>query len=165
MTDGLLHRDRDGKLADGAGLLAPHVDLLADGERRRLDEVARVGEFSIISRGFNPVEKLEPRLLRALAVVGTSYVALGSTDGIRGVEDLDGRLEAFLDHHGWAAVIVRPDFYIYGGAADATALENLVRDLLTHLRNAGVSLPTADEPLARDGTGVIENRVAARGPL
>jgi hypothetical protein len=62
-------------------------------------------------------------------------------------------------------VIVRPDFYIYGGAADATALENLVRDLLTHLRNAGVSLPTADEPLARDGTGVIENRVAARGPL
>lgn len=164
MTDGLLHRDRDGKLTDGAGLLAPHVDVLADGERRRLDEVARVGEFSIISRGFDPVEKIEPRLLHALAVVGTSYVGLGSTDGSRGVEDLDGRLEAFLDQHGWAAVIVRPDFYVYGGAADATALENLVRDLLTHLRNAGVSLPTADEPLARDGIDVIENRVAARGP-
>jgi 2-polyprenyl-6-methoxyphenol hydroxylase-like FAD-dependent oxidoreductase len=149
MTDGLLHRDRDGKLAKGAGLLAPHVDLFADGERRRLDEVARVGEFSIIARGFDPAEKIEPRLLHALAVVGTSYVALGSTDGIRGVKDLDGRLEAFLDHHGWAAVIVRPDFYVYGGAADAAALANLVRDMLTHLENAGVSLPTADEPLVR----------------
>jgi 2-polyprenyl-6-methoxyphenol hydroxylase-like FAD-dependent oxidoreductase len=150
LTDGLLHRDRDGKLAQGAGLLAPHVHLFGRGDRSRLDEVARVGEFSIIARGFDPAMKIEPSLRRALAFVGTSYVALRSTDRIRGFEDLDGRLDAFLDHHGWAAVIVRPDFYVYGGAANAAALENLVRDLLAGLENAGVSLPTADEPLARE---------------
>jgi 2-polyprenyl-6-methoxyphenol hydroxylase-like FAD-dependent oxidoreductase len=150
LTDGLLHRDRDGKLAEGAGLLAPHVHLFGRGDRSRLDEVAGVGEFSIIARGFDPAMKIEPRLRHALAFVGTSYVALGSTDGIRGFEDLDGRLDAFLDHHGWAAVIVRPDFYVYGGAANAAALENLVRDLLAGLENAGLSLPTADEPLARE---------------
>jgi 2-polyprenyl-6-methoxyphenol hydroxylase-like FAD-dependent oxidoreductase len=150
LTDGLLHRDRDGKLAEGAGLLAPHVHLFGRGDRSRLDEVARVGDFSIIARGFDPAMRIQPRLRRALGFVGTSYVALRSTDCIRGFEDLDGRFDAFLDHHGWAAVIVRPDFYVYGGAANAAALENLVRDLLTGLENAGVSFPTAYEPLARE---------------
>jgi 2-polyprenyl-6-methoxyphenol hydroxylase-like FAD-dependent oxidoreductase len=146
LTEGLLHRDDDGKLAPGAGLLAPHVGLLVDGDRRRLDEVARVGGFSIIARGFNPSDTLEPHMLHALAVVGASYIALGEADHVGGVKDLDGRLEEFLDRHGWAAVIVRPDFYVYGGATGATQLPNLVQTLITDLTNAGVNLPGEGQP-------------------
>jgi len=129
----------------GAGLLAPHVDLVAKGERRRLDEVAKIGGFSIIARGFEPAEKIDTRLLNALAVVGSSYITLGIANDIRGAEDMDGRLEAFLDQHGWAAMIVRPDFYVYGGAADAAGLNHLLRELLTDLESAGVGHPNSYE--------------------
>jgi 2-polyprenyl-6-methoxyphenol hydroxylase-like FAD-dependent oxidoreductase len=145
MTDGLLHRNSAGTLSDGAGLLAPHVDLVAKGERRRLDEVAKIGGFSIIARGFEPAEKIDTRLLNALAVVGSSCITLGTANDIRGAEDVDGRLEAFLDQHGWAAMIVRPDFYVYGGAADAAGLNHLLRELLTDLESAGVGHPNSYE--------------------
>ncbi len=34
-----------------------------------------------------------------------------------GTVDLDGRYEAFLKEHGLAAMLVRPDFVVFGGAA------------------------------------------------
>ncbi len=139
ITQGFLHRREDGEPDAGAGLLAPHVDLLVNGERHRLDEIVSLGGFSIIARGFHPAHAIEPGPLRALAVLRTSYVALGKAAAGR-IEDLNGRLDRFLEDQSWAAVIVRPDFYVYGGAADETALRNLVRDMLADLADAGVKV-------------------------
>ena len=36
-----------------------------------------------------------------------------------GVRDVDGRLTAWLAEHGVHAVLVRPDFYVFGSAASA----------------------------------------------
>ena len=49
------------------------------------------------------------------AAFGAQFVTLG--DGENGVRDLDGRLDDFLTAQGWAAMIVRPDYYVYGGVA------------------------------------------------
>lgn len=149
LTDGLLHRAADGAPADGAGLLAPHVDLRVDGARRRLDEVVRVGDFVVIGRGFDPAVAIGPRERHALTALGVSYLALG---GPGGAEDLDGRLEAFLSQRGWAAMIVRPDFYVYGGAAAAAGLRTLVDDLLADLAGAGVTLPEHDQSDTEENT-------------
>ena len=46
-----------------------------------------------------------------------------------GVRDLDGRLTDWLAGHGAHAVLVRPDFYVFGSAASPAALPSLLDDL------------------------------------
>ena len=48
-----------------------------------------------------------------LAVLDVRVVALSA----EGAADLDGRYDAFLREHGLAAMLVRPDFYLFGGVA------------------------------------------------
>lgn len=64
-----------------------------------------------------------PYPLRVIALGGDARMA----------RDVDGRLDAFLDAQGWSAMIVRPDFYVYGGAADGPTLERLARALADDL--------------------------------
>jgi hypothetical protein len=50
------------------------------------------------------------------------------------VRDLDGRLTGWLRAHGAAAVLVRPDYYVFGAVADSAAVPSLIEDLLSQLR-------------------------------
>ena len=143
LTDGLLHRGPGGRVEAGAGLLSPHVTVEHRGGVSRWDElVGGAGGFVVVGRGFDPGAALPGEVRAALAGAGLRCVALGA--GPDAVRDRDGRLDAFMAGHGWAAMIVRPDFYVYGGAVDAHALcrlaADLVRDLsLAGLRSAGPS--------------------------
>ncbi|MDB5583097.1 MAG: bifunctional 3-(3-hydroxy-phenyl)propionate/3-hydroxycinnamic acid hydroxylase [Bradyrhizobium sp.] len=134
LVDGLLRRDPSGQLTAGAGLLAPHVDLLRQGERKRLDEVVAGGSgFVVIARGFDPQMEIGDARRSGLAVVGAHYLVLDEA-----VQDLDGRLDALMTAQGWAAMVVRPDFYVYGGAAAASDMAALADDLLADLARAGL---------------------------
>ncbi len=139
MVDGLLRRDREGTVAAGAGLLSPHVEVLREGQRVRLDQVTG-GGFVVVTRGFDGGDMLVRQAIDALAVVDAQFVTLG--DGENGVRDLDGRLDDFLTAQGWAAMIVRPDYYVYGGVAAQGGLGALVDDLLADLAAAGVAVCT-----------------------
>lgn len=134
LSDGLIHRGSDGTPADGAGLLSPHVDVEATGFSGRLDQLTGTG-FVVIAK-FDEEDALRSDVREALEQLGTKFVALGD-DGVR---DLDGRLEAFLDDHGWTAMIVRPDYYIYGGAAGAADFGALATDMVRDLVEAGLKL-------------------------
>ena len=136
LSDGLLHRDTSGTPTMGAGLLAPHVDVSVNGQKLRLDEIAS-GAFLLITGGYRAPEVLTQVTADALASIDTGYVQLGGLDGI---EDLDGRLTDFLTERQWTAMIVRPDFYVYGGAATAEDLQQLVNALIADLAGAGVVL-------------------------
>ncbi len=139
MVDGLLQRDREGTIAAGAGLLSPHVDVLREGQRARLDQVTG-GGFVVVTRGFDAEAVLDSEAADALAAFGAQFVTLG--DGENGVRDLDGRLDDFLTAQGWAAMIVRPDYYVYGGVAAQGDVGGLVDDLLADLAAAGVAVRT-----------------------
>ena len=119
----------------GAGLLSPHVMVAQGGQTRRLDEGVG-GGFALISRG--SAGQLAPALLDALAAIGTKFVHLG--DGASDFADRDGRLLGMFDAQGWDVMLVRPDFYIYGGAA-AAGQAALVEAFVTDLRAAGAALP------------------------
>lgn len=138
LSDGLLHRDTSGTPTMGAGLLAPHVDVSVNGQKLRLDEIAS-GAFLLITGGYRAPEVLTQVTADALASIDTGYVQLGGLDGI---EDLDGRLTDFLTERQWTAMIVRPDFYVYGGAATAEDLQQLVNALIADLAGAGVVFVT-----------------------
>ena len=47
---------------------------------------------------------------------------------------MDGRLTAWLADHGVHAVLVRPDFYVFGSAPSANALPELLDDLRSQLQ-------------------------------
>ena len=64
---------------------------------------------------------------RFLDEIGAHVVALTE------LEDIDGRLTAWLDRHGADAVLVRPDFYVFGAVEALDGLPALVDDLRAQL--------------------------------
>jgi 2-polyprenyl-6-methoxyphenol hydroxylase-like FAD-dependent oxidoreductase len=116
----------DGTLAHGSALagvrgVQGHVRL--DGREGRFDDV--------VGRGFVLLARHRPEMplvvADALDAIGAKIVALDE------LEDLDGRLTAWLDKHRVAAVLVRPDAYVFGAVEALEDLPALVDDLRSHL--------------------------------
>lgn len=140
LIDGLLHRQPNGALAPGAGLLSPHGNVASGTFSGRLDQLTRPG-FAVIARGFDAEAAVCGETRAGMSALCVQFVELGEA-----VRDLDGRIEAFLDAHGWNAVIIRPDYYIYGGAVDAASFVALASAFIGDLAAAGVKLfPTAEQ--------------------
>jgi 2-polyprenyl-6-methoxyphenol hydroxylase-like FAD-dependent oxidoreductase len=156
LVDGLLHRDPAGTASRGAGMLAPHTEI-GDGDFvGRLDAFTGVG-FVVILRGI-PEEWLRNEQLAALKTLGACCVGLEADANGRGFRDLTGRLDGFLTAQQWEAMIVRPDFYIYGGVGQLASLPKLVDDFLAHLDRAGIhvaSPPAVEEKCKVYATSVF----------
>ena len=139
LTSGILRRTAGGQVQQGAGLLAPHVSVEAESARGRLDEVVGLG-FLLITTHANPLAWFDEATRTALEAIGLRFVSLASHPGKGSLRDLDSRIQPFLEQHGWDTMIVRPDFYVYGGAFSFDDQKELVSDLLSDLAGAGVSL-------------------------
>jgi 3-(3-hydroxy-phenyl)propionate hydroxylase len=92
----------------------------------------REGRFDdVVGKGFvllaRHAPEVSPAVADALDVIGAEIVALD------GLEDLDGRLTAWLDEHRVAAVLIRPDAYVFGAAQALEDVPALVDDLRFHL--------------------------------
>ncbi len=140
LTKGLLRRNLQGGIQEGAGLLAPHVSVQHESGQGRLDEVVGLG-FVLIATSAHPLAQFDASTRTALEGIGLRYVSLASDVEPGSHRDLDSRLQPFLDRHGWDTMIVRPDFYVYGGSAGVADRAALVDDLLADLAAAGVNLP------------------------
>ena len=95
------------------------------------DDVVGRG-FTLIAADGDPLESSttsERDVLRALDAT------VASLDPARpdGIADVDGRLTEWLGQHGAHAVLVRPDFYVFGSAASRDELPALVSDLRSQL--------------------------------
>lgn len=139
LTDGLLHRDPSGQLSPGAGLLSPHVSISRAGATGRFDDLVGKG-FALVCAGSTPDDLLDPASLEALEHLGVNVVLLDQPEAPQNAVDVDGRLCRFMQDHHWQAMLVRPDYYVYGGAASADDLPSLAADFLADLRAAGVKL-------------------------
>ena len=142
LISGLLRRTALGDVQEGAGLLAPHVSVASGSTQGRLDEVAGLGFVLITTRG-EPYGGLDASTVTALHALGLRWVVLGSAAGEMTYMDLNSRLQPFLEKVGWDTMIVRPDFYIYGGANGDADRSALVEELLEDLTGAGVHLSAA----------------------
>jgi hypothetical protein len=70
----------------------------------------------------------------ALRTVGVVVVGLANEVGAPGaVIDVDGTYRRWFSEHGWIAVAVRPDFYVYGTAVDTHSALALVDELINAL--------------------------------
>jgi 3-(3-hydroxy-phenyl)propionate hydroxylase/flavoprotein hydroxylase len=108
----------------GAGTLVPQ-GRVGDGERSgRFDEVLGHG-FTVLvdARDGAPGTGAAAE---AAAELGARVWHIGERATTDAVADLDGVYGAWFDETGCAAVIVRPDHYVYGTADSASGLANLI---------------------------------------
>ena len=135
LTDGLVHRAPDGAPSPGAGLLAPHVTARRAGRTARLDDLLGPGWLLLATADptatLGPAAGLLDRLSARIACLDDPASACAITD-------LDGRLAPFMAAQGWTAMLVRPDFYVYGGAASPAGLAALLADLAADLARLGL---------------------------
>jgi 2-polyprenyl-6-methoxyphenol hydroxylase-like FAD-dependent oxidoreductase len=134
LADGVIHRAGAGSPNPLAGSLGLQ-GVVADGAREGLFDDVVGGGWALIAADGDPLDELgevERDVLRALDVT------VASLDTVR---DADGRLTEWLRRHGAHAVLVRPDFYVFGSTPSRAGLPELVGDL-----RAQLALET--EPLA-----------------
>ncbi|MFZ0377083.1 MAG: bifunctional 3-(3-hydroxy-phenyl)propionate/3-hydroxycinnamic acid hydroxylase, partial [Solirubrobacteraceae bacterium] len=130
LTGGVLHRSADTDPL--AGRLGVQGLVAAGGREGRADDVAGRG-FVLVAASGDPLERLGPE---QRALLNTLDMTVMSMDPHvpHGVRDVDGRLTAWLAAHDRHAVLVRPDFYVFGSAATAAELPALLQDLAAQLR-------------------------------
>ncbi len=137
LADGVIHRADHESPDPLAGTLSLQGVVAVDGHEGLFDDVVG-GGWALIAAEGDPLDELgegERDLLRALDATVASLDA---------VSDLDGRLTEWLYRTGAHAVLVRPDFYVFGSARSREALPGLVGDLRAQLALETPSLVTKE---------------------
>ncbi len=124
---------RDGIVAPGAGerFVHPYVTT-DDGRRALLDQITGGGFVLIVARA----DLLSAETIADWTRIGGRIVTLDQSQpgpGVIRVADTDRRLQNWLTQHDAAAMILRPDFYVYGYAGDQGSLDQLTRRWLDQL--------------------------------
>ena len=123
-----LHRDDA-----GGGLLSIQAQV-SDGTRRGLfDDVAGPGGVLLLA-DLGLRDRLSQRHAALLADLGWKTVGLAAEPGKGQVADTTGAYAEWFAALGAAAVLIRPDLYVYGCATDAEDLTDLLDHLSAALR-------------------------------
>nr|WP_181726092.1 bifunctional 3-(3-hydroxy-phenyl)propionate/3-hydroxycinnamic acid hydroxylase [Polaromonas sp.]QJS06419.1 3-(3-hydroxy-phenyl)propanoic acid hydroxylase, monooxygenase [Polaromonas sp.] len=147
LTDGILRRRPDGAVQAPAGLLSPHGTVRSGDRQGRFDEVVGLG-FVLVSRSAAVEAELGEKqraFLDALDAKRVVIAAAGAEAGPGAWEDLDSKFIPYMEQHGIEAMLVRPDFYLYGAVSTASDINQLVDDLAGDLKRHGVTLGTQPE--------------------
>jgi 3-(3-hydroxy-phenyl)propionate hydroxylase len=147
LTDGLICKDPAFASESVAGLLSVHGQVTNLGEASRYDDAVPNG-FHIIALDAHPNRHLDAQGKAALAAIGGRSTGI-TTDADKAVKDrvlldVSGKYKQFFDEHGVKAIVVRPDYYIFGGVQTLEELPALLSDLVSRLsidENAAVVLP------------------------
>jgi len=132
LTDGLLQKD--GQLR---GILGVHGSIEIGGKVSRYDEVIGGGFHLLVRGGQDPLISLAPEQLSFIRDYNLKVVRLDKTaDSAKGIyRDVSGKYLQFMTEAGLQAVVVRPDFYCFGGVAKLSSLPDLLDSLREQLQN------------------------------
>ncbi|MEU2792362.1 bifunctional 3-(3-hydroxy-phenyl)propionate/3-hydroxycinnamic acid hydroxylase [Streptomyces sp. NPDC007100] len=134
---GLVRAGPDGTVTAPAGALMPQGRVACGNAVDRFDDL--VGRGFVLLTSVDPYTALGSQDSAFLKLIGGRVVRMlprGTSPELIGphaVVDTDGVYLPFLAATGHVGVLVRPDFYVYGAAADAPGLSDLVRDLRDRL--------------------------------
>jgi 2-polyprenyl-6-methoxyphenol hydroxylase-like FAD-dependent oxidoreductase len=130
LTAGVLHR-RDGREDPLAGRLSVQGVVSRAGKEGRFDDVVGRG-FQLIVADGDPLEHVSTDHRTLIDVLEATLASL-DPEAPHGIRDCDGRLTAWLAEHGAHAVLVRPDFYVFGSASTPDDIPALLDALRTQL--------------------------------
>jgi hypothetical protein len=141
LTTGLLHRSPSGEVTAPAGDLAPQARVLAGGRAGRFDDVAARG-WVLLSRRAIDTGLLDAHadLIEALDISVVHVTPAVMEDAVL---DLDTDYDEWFADNGVTAILVRPDFYIFGAARGLEEVPELLGSLAEQLAAAPSSVAAA----------------------
>ncbi|NYE07430.1 3-(3-hydroxy-phenyl)propionate hydroxylase/flavoprotein hydroxylase [Bacillus niacini] len=132
LTEGMLYQSTDGK-NKYTGKLSFQGQVEYRGKTGLFDDVVGNG-WTIMSPLNDPKQVLTEEQMEFLASIGAKFIEI--SESLEGKEvlsdiavDVDGKYKQYFNETGLEAVVVRPDFYIFGGAESLADLPLLVEDL------------------------------------
>ena len=141
LTGGLIHKAADGSPLGLAGSLGVHGSIEVDGVVARYDELFGRGFHLVVTGDRDPLALISREQRDALAALGLRVIRL-APQGQGGYVDHSGKYHRFMQEHGVTAMLVRPDFYLFGAVAQVAEVPALLADLLAQL-HLGVRTPEA----------------------
>jgi 2-polyprenyl-6-methoxyphenol hydroxylase-like FAD-dependent oxidoreductase len=126
------------------GLLSPQ-GYVSDGEKTgHLERIDPSFGFRFMFRNSESAEWVTEASRSVIDALDASIVTFAGTPDLasRRFSDTGGAYSQFLDDNELGALIIRPDFYVYGGARTAEEFEALVDELGTRLRLGNMARPT-----------------------
>lgn len=150
LTDGLICGEERYSTCGAAGQLSVHGQVANDGQQMRYDDALPNG-FHIIALDADPEQHLDAVSQAALARIGAQTVGITAdadkTVPGRVLFDVSGKYRQFFDEHGVKAILVRPDYYVFGAVKTLSALSGLVANLSTRL--SLFNLPSGEKPMTK----------------
>lgn len=127
LTDGMLERDAQGAAIAPAGELSCAGTVRLGGRTGRYDSFVAPGAFTLVLQdGFDL--SAAARRLCADHGIGIVTVADRRSATPDQIGDTQGQFARFMAAHGVGALLVRPDFYLFGGAHDSPRLDRMLAD-------------------------------------
>ena len=132
LTDGILYQQ--GKYT---GKLSFQSQVNYQGKTGLFDDLVGDG-WIVMSPSDDPRKVLTEEQITFLENIGTRFIHVSeSSDTTHNssnlIVDVDGKYKQYFNETGLEAVLVRPDFYLFGGTADLAELPLLVDDLVKQM--------------------------------
>ena len=102
----------------------------------RFDDLLGARTFSVLTIGAHPRDILSVAQVARLEQLGAILVEVMPADRIPAagaIVDIEGRYQQYFAQHGVAAIVNRPDYYVFGAVAKLAQLPQLVEELETYL--------------------------------
>ena len=126
------------RLGDASGAVAGDLSLQApvehEGVVKMFDDHFPQDGFSIVSMAGDPRAALDARQIAFLDTLKTTLVTVGAPGTDAQAIDVEGTYAAYFERHGIAAVVNRPDFYVFGAVRRLADLPGLINDLMHQLK-------------------------------
>jgi 2-polyprenyl-6-methoxyphenol hydroxylase-like FAD-dependent oxidoreductase len=132
LKHGIVDLNTDGSTRGLAGTLSLQAHVEKDGRTELLDEFYPATKFVVMSTKGDPAGALTAAQRAILDKIGVHYVNVGRDTGAD-VIDAEGAYHDYFSEHGIEAIVVRPDFYVFGAVARLDALPALIDGLLGKL--------------------------------
>jgi hypothetical protein len=145
LTTGILLRDADGELSVQAGELALQGWVHHQGRTGRFDDVVGWG-FALVALDADPLELLDDQQRAFLDSIHCRCVGVSTREPTGLALDVYWAYDRWFEHHGVAAFLMRPDFYLFGTVASTPEIPAMVDALREQLHLAGA--PQAATPTA-----------------
>lgn len=133
LTEGILYQSADGKNKKYTGKLSFQGQVNYRGKTGLFDDVVGNG-WTIISPVNDPKKVLSEEQISFLEDIGVKFIEISesSEDKVAISDkavDVDGNYNQYFKDTGLEAVVVRPDFYLFGGTESLAELPLLVENL------------------------------------
>lgn len=146
LVTGLIDEQKDERENNLAGLLSPHSLVRSSHKNGRLDDVIGPAGFKLILT--EKATALNPPQRKLLEQTYTSVWQLVSDKGqVLEPTQLAERDEKFLDFmraNSIVAMLVRPDFYIYGSCSSMDGIDKLLNRFMNALIGNGIKIGRAE---------------------